>query len=146
MVNDYKSGKPNFPGPNSNPDRRHLEDSHVFQVMLYAAAITEELSNMPAKIRLLYLGETSGEITEEVTPAKLEDVKAKLIQVWGEIQESRNTNTFIAKTSPLCGWCPFLAHCQEGMETVIQLKDTGKLKETAPAWRLKEILFNNEPS
>jgi len=142
VINDYKSGKPNHPGPNSDPNQRHLEDSHVFQVMLYAAAVTEESSDMPAKVRVLYLGELNGQIAEEVTPAKLEDVQAKLVETWGRISDSRISQTFEAKPSILCGWCAFLAHCQEGMETVIQFNETGKLKDSAPAMKLKQILFN----
>ena len=52
------------------------------------------------------------------------------------------TTAIAANPTALCGWCPFLAHCSEGMDNVIMRKDAGKLKDTAPALRLKEVLFN----
>ena len=142
VVNDYKSGKPDFPKTGADPQRLHLENSHVFQVMLYAAAITEELADMPTQVRLLYLGDNVGELVEEVTPQKLDDATAKLKDGWEQLSRSRASNSFEANPTALCGWCPFLAHCSEGMDNVIMRKDAGKLKDTAPALRLKEILFN----
>lgn len=142
VINDYKSGKPNFAAPNADPQRIHLENSHVFQVMLYAAAVAQELSQMPAGVRLLYLGDQPGVLPEDVTPEKLEDVSARLAEGWRNISSDRASGNFKAKTSPLCGWCAFLSHCPEGMDKVIELRDSGRLKESAPALRMKEILLS----
>ena len=71
-----------------------MENSHVFQVMLYAAAITEELADMPTQVRLLYLGDNVGELVEEVTPQKLDDATAKLKDGWEQLSHSRANDSY----------------------------------------------------
>lgn len=135
VVNDYKSGKPPSPAW-IDQSRRHVEDKHLFQVMLYSAAIAEEREDFPAKARVLYIGEQRQVSEESVTEEKLTDVTDKLLNTWETLANDLNRREFDAKTGPLCGWCPFVSHCEEGKTKVLELVDAGKLKEEAPAREL----------
>ena len=113
VVNDYKSGKP----PSQewiDQSRRHLEDKHLFQVMLYSAAIAEETGVSPAIARVLYIGEQKQISEEPVTEEKLTDVTDRLLQTWEALASDLRRKKFDPNPGPLCGWCPFISHCEEG--------------------------------
>ena len=132
VVNDYKSGKPNSQEW-IDQSRRHVEDKHLFQVMLYSAAITEETGAFPAKARVLYIGEQRQVSEEPVTEEKLTDVTSQLLNTWDALATDLRRRKFDPNPSPLCGWCPFVSHCEEGQMKVLELADAGKLKKEAPA-------------
>lgn len=136
VVNDYKSGKP----PSQewiDQSRRHVEDKHLFQVMLYSAAIAEETGASPAAARVLYIGEQKQVSEESVTEEKLADVTDRLLHTWEALASDLRRRKFDPNPSPLCGWCPFVSHCEEGQMKVLELADAGKLKKEAPA---REVL------
>lgn len=135
VINDYKSGKPPSPAW-IDQSRRHVEDKHLFQVMLYSAAMAEETGAFPAKARVLYIGEQRQVSEEPVTEEKLTDVTDQLLNTWEALANDLRRREFDAKTGPLCGWCPFVGHCEEGKMKVLELADAGKLKEEAPAREL----------
>lgn len=113
VVNDYKSGKPTSQEW-IDRSRRHVEDKHLFQVMLYSAAIAEETGASPAIARVLYIGEQKQISEELVTEEKLADVTDRLLQTWEALASDLRRKKFDPNPGPLCGWCPFISHCEEG--------------------------------
>ena len=105
VISDYKSGRP----PPERFESRYLE-----QVLLYAAAVAEMEYQMPARVRLMYLG--SKIIEREVTPEKIDEVVEGLVETWDDILESLRQGDFPAKVGKLCGWCVFAEHCPEGSD------------------------------
>ena len=135
VVNDYKSGKPTSQEW-IDQSRRHVEDKHLFQVMLYSAAIAEETGAFPAAARVLYIGEQKQVSEETVTEEKLADVTDQLLSTWDALAADLRRREFEPNPGPLCGWCPFVSHCEEGQMKVLELADAGKLKKEAPAREL----------
>ena len=135
VINDYKSGKPTSSAW-IDQSRRHVEDKHLFQVMLYAAALTEETGAFPAKTRVLYIGNQKQVSEEPVNEEKLADVTDQLLNTWEALSADLRRREFDANPSALCGWCPFVSLCPEGQMKVLDLVDTGKLKKEAPAHEL----------
>ena len=141
VVNDYKSGKPNSQ-ERIDQSRRHVEDKHLFQVMLYSAAIAEETGASPATARVLYIGEQRQVSEEPVTEEKLTDVTDQLLHTWEALASDLRRRKFDPNPSPLCGWCPFVSHCEEGQMKVLELADAGKLKKEAPAREVLSALLS----
>lgn len=128
IIADYKSGKA--------PNPRFADDKHQ-QVLLYAAAVAELEGELPARSRLLYLGQRT--IDLEVTSERLGDATAALSTTWQEIGHACATETFDPKPSVLCGWCPFLTRCDAGMADVQGRIKRGKLPAHAPAHQLLRV-------
>lgn len=122
VVSDYKSGR--APGRKFSQDR--LE-----QVLLYAAALAELHGKIPARARLMYLGQRIDEI--EVTAENIEQVTQRLADTWEELQERSGTGDFPPRPGPLCGWCAFARHCPEGLAEVERRHLAGSLRPDAPA-------------
>ncbi len=105
VISDYKSGRP-------PPDR--FESRYLEQVLLYAAAVSEMEYEMPARVRLMYLGNKI--IEEEVTPERIDEVVERLVETWDDMLESFRKGEFPANVGKLCGWCVFSENCPEGSE------------------------------
>lgn len=125
VISDYKSG--------SVPKPRYREDK-VHQVMLYAAAIEASDGVRPERTRLLYLGQQA--LTTTVTDRKIEEAVGRLAATWTGIGSSVETDSFTAKTGPLCGWCPFVERCDQGLAYVTDRFNSGRLQDHAPAQAL----------
>ena len=122
VVSDYKSGKA--------PRPRYVE-GRLAQVLLYAAAIANDLGERPRRARLLYLGQRT--VEAEVTDEALEAVSVDLKQTWTSMTSSCASGEFDAKTGPLCGWCPFVGQCDEGTAEVRSRLERGSIRLDAPA-------------
>ena len=122
VVSDYKSGR--APG-------RKFSESRLEQVLLYAAALAELHGKLPARARLMYLGQRIDEI--EVTAENIEEVTERLADTWVELQERSATGDFPPQPGPLCGWCAFVRHCPEGLAEVERRHLAGSLRPDAPA-------------
>ncbi len=122
VVSDYKSGT--IPGI-------RFRDDKLQQVMLYAAAIEAMEGEQPERARLLYLGQRSLDVT--VTTVKIESATSQLAETWSGINTACASDTFDAKTGVLCGWCPFVSDCPEGLAELTQRQAAGKLPAHAPA-------------
>ncbi|MEM9200338.1 MAG: PD-(D/E)XK nuclease family protein [Actinomycetota bacterium] len=105
VVTDYKSGK----APSPRYRRGRLD-----QVLLYAAAVQEATGEMPVHARLLYLGQRPVGI--KVTQDEIDGVVEKLAGTWSAINTACDTDVFEPRTGPLCGWCPYVDRCPEGMK------------------------------
>ena len=122
VISDYKSGR--APGRKFSRDR--LE-----QVLLYAAALSELHGKLPARARLLYLGQRIDET--EVTAENIAEVTQRLADTWDELLRRTETGEFPPEPGPLCGWCAFVRHCPEGLAEVERRHLAGSLRPDAPA-------------
>ena len=107
VVTDYKSGK----APSARFRRGRLD-----QVLLYAAAVEQATGEMPVHARLLYLGQRPVGI--KVTREEIDSVVDKLAGTWAAINTACDTDEFEPRTGPLCGWCPYVERCPEGIKEV----------------------------
>lgn len=122
VVSDYKSGT--LPGV-------RFRDDKIQQVMLYAAALDAVGDEQPEQARLLYLGQRILDVT--VTDRRLEDATGQITETWTQINAACATDTFDAKPGVLCGWCPFVSECPEGLAELARRQAIGKLPAHAPA-------------
>lgn len=121
VVSDYKSGRP--------PALAHVAEK-LDQVLLYAAAWQAAGGEAPRQARLLYLGARSIEV--DVTPAALDAAITRLHDRWSAIGACLTVGRFEARTGPLCGWCPYAAHCPEGVAELRRRHEAALLDERAP--------------
>lgn len=122
VVSDYKSGR--APG-------RKFAESRLEQVLLYAAALTEIHGTLPARARLMYLGQRIDEI--EVTAENIAEVTQRLADTWEDLLRRTETGEFPPEPGPLCGWCAFVRHCPDGLAEVERRHLAGSLRPDAPA-------------
>ncbi len=99
--------------------------------MLYAAAVEVAEGEQPERARLLYLGQKM--LDETVTPRKVEAAAEQLATTWAGIETACANDEFNARTTVLCGWCPFVSQCAEGRAEVTRRQAAGKLPAHAPA-------------
>jgi putative RecB family exonuclease len=120
VVVDYKTGKlPRYGDDNFN------------QVLLYAAAVASKTGEQPARARLLYLGKKTMET--EVSADLVGKVVKDLSDAWSKLKSNLNNDEFEPITTPLCGWCSFIAKCPAGTEFIKKRASSGKLRSDAPA-------------
>ncbi|MFC5370163.1 RecB family exonuclease [Arcanobacterium bovis] len=98
---DYKTGK--SPKP-------QYQDSAIFQMRFYAAALYFEQNKLPARTQLIYLGD--GRIlTYDPSMDDVAFIESSLMHLWSAISERLYTKEFEPKEGPLCGWCHFKDLC-----------------------------------
>lgn len=120
VVVDYKTGKlPRYGDDNFN------------QVLLYAAAVASKTGEQPARARLLYLGKKI--IETEVSVDLVDKVVDDLSDTWSKLESDLNNDEFEPVTTPLCGWCSFIAKCPAGTVFIKKRAAAGKLRADAPA-------------
>ncbi len=122
VISDYKSGRA--------PGRKFSED-RLEQVLLYAAALAELQGALPARARLMYLGQRIDET--QVTAENLQEVTQRLADTWDELLQRSESGEFPPEPGPLCGWCAFVRHCPEGLAEVERRHRAGSLRPDAPA-------------
>ena len=122
VVSDYKSGT--LPGVRWRSDK-------IQQVMLYAAALTRSADEQPERARLLYLGQRILDVA--VTDRRIEEAESSLAETWSDVSKACTANTFDAKPTVLCGWCPFVSQCPEGQAELARRSSEGTLPAHAPA-------------
>jgi putative RecB family exonuclease len=122
IISDYKSGRA--------PAARFAAD-RLTQVLLYAAAVQCDTGAMPARARLLYLGQKIVDI--DVTSDNIAEAVTELQDTWHRLNAACDSGEFEANTGPLCGWCPFVERCAEGSTEVQQRVNGGRMRLDAPA-------------
>lgn len=122
VVTDYKTGSPPESGKPWSADQ---ERERLWQPRWYAAALAELGEHRPAVARLLYFtaGDSrrhagfetrTGELSVETTEESLTEARVELRRRWDDIESARSRGEAEAHPGPLCGWCPFVAVCDEG--------------------------------
>ena len=100
-------------------------------MLLYAAAVASKTGEQPARARLLYLGKKTMET--EVSADLVDKVVDDLSDTWSKLKNNLDSNEFEPITTPLCGWCSFVAECPAGTEFIKKRASSGKLRSDAPA-------------
>jgi len=126
VIVDYKTGK--VPSP-------WFVGSKLQQLNIYAALVEEVDGKRPDEGRLLFTS-FSETIATDVTAESVWSAVDTLKGVWASIERALEDDSFPPSVGPLCGWCPFVGECAEGLAEVKQRRSAGKLKKTAPAWEL----------
>lgn len=124
VITDYKTGKiPNDRYPNQ----------HIGQVALYAA-VAHDLGERVSAISLIYLKGKSVVVpfSQSMGERALDEIRS----TWLHLSRSIAEDDFEAKPSPLCAWCPFVAHCPTGTKDVEQRFANGKVRADAPGLKL----------
>ena len=126
VVSDYKTGK--VPAP-------WFRAGKYRQLNLYAAMIEQLDGVRPVQGRLLFtsFGEVIATTIDAESVAAAVEVAAG---VWDDVAASEQSGEWTPKPGALCGWCPFVAECPEGLAEIRDRRAAGKLKATAPAWEL----------
>jgi putative RecB family exonuclease len=126
VIVDYKTGK--VPSP-------WFRAPKMQQLNIYAALVEEVDGVRPDEGRLLFTS-FSETVATDVTAESVWSAVEVLKNAWAAIDRAMNDDLFPAKVGPLCGWCPFVGDCSEGLAEVKSRRSAGKLKKTAPAWEL----------
>lgn len=151
LVTDYKTGAPPSEGkPWSETENREK----LWQPLWYSAALIAQGDHHPTIARLLYfnavetkdgqgLQTRTGRLVADVNDQTLSEARAELRIRWDETLQARERGSAEARPGPLCGWCPFVAHCAEGTDEVVRRWETidpytgdRKLSRDAPAVEL----------
>lgn len=101
VIVDYKSGKA--------PMAKYKEP-RFFALKLYALLIKEELNEMPAELKLIYL-KNSTVHTLKIREEDLDKAKLEIIEIWKSIKKAFNKNDFPATKNNLCDWCYYKPIC-----------------------------------
>lgn len=99
---DYKSGKKPLPA---------YEQDALWQLKLYAVARFVQTGRLPAKVRLVFLGERRGILEYDPKPEEMSEFVDEVTDVWQEMQSAFYRGHFPAKPSRLCDWCDFKPTC-----------------------------------
>lgn len=122
IVTDYKTGKP--------PQARYQKDK-LNQVILYSYAVGRTLEREVYKARLYFLGAEI--VSTEITPKAIKKIESSVRDAAAEIIEAKDTQRFVPRTGPLCGWCPYIDLCPEGRSEVLKRYRAGRIRVDAPA-------------
>lgn len=151
IVTDYKTGAPPSEDKPWSADENREK---LWQPLWYAAALIEQGDFNPTIARLLYfnavetkdgkgLQTRTGRLVADVDDTSLAAARTELRTRWDETLEARASGVAETRPGPLCGWCPFVAHCAEGTEEVVRRWETidpytgdRKLSRDSPAVEL----------
>jgi putative RecB family exonuclease len=97
VITDYKTGR--APPP-------QYANKAFFALKIYALLIRVTRGITPDRVRLLYLNGPT-EYTLDITDAQLDAMDRQLSALWGAIEQAIETDTWPARTSPLCDWCDY---------------------------------------
>ena len=111
VVTDYKTGR--SPGPTYTQGR-------LGGVNFYSLLCEELFGVRPARVQLLYLGDStalSTEPSEQATRA----LRSKVGALWQAVETACEREDFRPRPGPLCNWCSFQAYCpaQGGDPTLV---------------------------
>lgn len=102
-VVDYKTGR--------SPGESYTTDV-LFQLKFYALMLFRLHGVIPARLRLVYLGDNQ---LLEYSPdeAELVAFERQVIALWRAIERATASKTFPARRGRLCDWCSFHTQCPE---------------------------------
>lgn len=107
-VVDYKTGR--APAP-------RYADKALWQLRFYAVMWRAKTGTIPARLRLVYLGEKNpGLIEHSPTAQELDRFEEEIADLWAQINTAFDTAVFPPRTSVLCEWCSYRPMCPEGTQ------------------------------
>ena len=101
VVTDYKSGR---------APRESHQQSRLGGVTFYALLCEELFGVRPAKVQLLYLGDTTT-ITTEPTEQATRGLRRRVAALWQAVERACEREDFRPRPGPLCAYCGFHAYC-----------------------------------
>lgn len=126
IVADYKNGKV--------PDPKY-RDSKWRQLNYYANLIEVIEGEVPTEGRLIFTAH--GQIlTTKFTEDSMADARTVLTETWNGMHANHESGAWEPKPQPLCGWCDAIEKCPEGLSNTRMIYKKGRLKKTAPAYRI----------
>ena len=101
IVTDYKSGR--------SPSEAYAQ-GRLGGVTFYALLCEELFGKLPAKIQLLFLGDSTSIVTIP-TEQSTQGLRNRISALWSAIEMACEREDFRPKPSPLCSYCGFHAYC-----------------------------------
>jgi hypothetical protein len=101
IIVDYKSGKA--------PMAKYKEP-RFFALKLYALLIKEEIGEMPAELKLIYL-KNSTIHTLKINEEDLIESKKEILEIWENIKKAYENDDFPPIKNTLCDWCYYKPIC-----------------------------------
>jgi hypothetical protein len=86
------------------------KEPRFFALKLYAMLIKDELGEMPAELKLIYL-KNSTIHTLKISEQDLIDAKKEILEIWQNIKKAYHDNEFPAIKNTLCDWCYYKPIC-----------------------------------
>ena len=119
IIVDYKSGKA--------PMAKYKEP-RFFALKLYALLIREELGEMPAELKLIYL-KNSTIHTLKINEEDLNTARREILEIWTNIKKAYKENKFPAVKNNLCDWCYYKPICPEFNENPPSTEELRNINE-----------------
>ncbi len=119
IIVDYKSGKA--------PMAKYKEP-RFFALKLYALLIKEELGEMPAELKLIYL-KNSTIHTLKINEEDLNIARREILEIWTNIKKAYKENKFPAVKNNLCDWCYYKPICPEFNENPPSTEELRNINE-----------------
>ena len=119
IIVDYKSGKA--------PMAKYKEP-RFFALKLYALLIKEELGEMPAELKLIYL-KNSTIHTLKINEEDLNTARREVLEIWTNIKKAYKENKFPALKNNLCDWCYYKPICPEFNENPPSTEELRNINE-----------------
>ena len=119
IIVDYKSGKA--------PMAKYKEP-RFFALKLYALLIKEELGEMPAELKLIYL-KNSTIHTLKINEEDLNTARREILEIWTNIKKAYKENKFPAVKNNLCDWCYYKPICPEFNENPPSTEELRNINE-----------------
>ena len=119
IIVDYKSGKA--------PMAKYKEP-RFFALKLYALLIKEELGEMPAELKLIYL-KNSTIHTLKINEEDLNTARKEILEIWSNIKKAYKENKFPAIKNTLCDWCYYKPICPEFNENPPSTEELRNINE-----------------
>ncbi len=119
IIVDYKSGKA--------PMAKYKEP-RFFALKLYALLIKEELGEMPAELKLIYL-KNSTIHTLKINEEDLDTARREILEIWTNIKKAYKENKFPAVKNNLCDWCYYKPICPEFNENPPSTEELRNINE-----------------
>ena len=120
IIVDYKSGKA--------PMAKYKEP-RFFALKLYAMLIKDELGEMPAELKLIYL-KNSTIHTLKISEQDLIDVKNEILEIWEKIKKAYKDDEFPATKNNLCDWCYYKPICPVFNDDAPSTEELRSINET----------------
>jgi len=102
VVTDYKTGKV----PSVAQEGARLGGVHF-----YAYLCQRVFGVRPAKVQLIYLGQSPDVIVATPTEQSINGLEKKVGAIWTAVERACQQEDFRPKPSALCNWCSFRAYC-----------------------------------
>ena len=126
-ISDYKSGK--------RPNGQYVPKS-LIQLFIYCYGLSE-IGEDYKEANLIYFGDNPGIITATNVDAHFVEIRKYLDRGVNMMRKKLEEDLeFKPKVGPLCAYCPYVADCPKGMSEVNRMISFGRVKPSAPVWKI----------